>query len=573
MPKRTIQPSETITVRFPVTKVEKSSGASIPTILTDASDTSYIRRAQGTDATPMCDLGMGTVTIPADEGIVTLMPYLRMKMASVDKRNMCAQVGHFDSAGSRLSYANSPVFAKAGPVSAITDVFRDRPVSGGALVAWDGKPWSQESVDNATLAITDEHAYNGSGKGYVYEAAIDVYSLVKAAATLTGPSSPVVTTTFPAVTIDLSAIVELWQLEASSHLLTGTGVWVRIFTAADAAAPGFDPETASALAENRVGIEIDEYGDGVTASTVAVTVPTTTSLPDSVALKVYALPWRGNYDPTVVHLATGASGASDKTPFTFPTSSPVTASRRWALKGDWVSADLQLDTAPPTAPSITATEDPATGRVALAVTAPTTAGFSAPLVSIRRSSDSGSTWQDVIGAQDRSVTFDIETVLYDYDCPAGDVIYQAQVVAIKEGYDLGSAWSASAEATYAPVGWNLKVPQDPARNMIDALVTGPYDEQRDEDAGVFRTKGATTPTIVAGDLGGNDGTLAIVALGASVAVLRSLLAWQGPIYLEDAFGGAKWIRATSRKTSLAGATGAPVMTASVDYLETSRPEA
>ena len=198
-----------------------------------------------------------------------------------------------------------------------------------------------------------------------------------------------------------------------------------------------------------------------------------------------------------------------------------------------------------------------------------------PFVSIERSDDGGLTWSAVRDGTGLAGQFADPTVVYDYEAPRGTtVLYRARVSAYTDGI-LNTSESSDWQAAAVDVdGWNLKVPQAPELNWIDAMITGTPNEASSEDVGVFRAVGRTMPVIVSGDIGGWDGDLTIHCSNPTEwAALKQIIEGQLVAYLEDGFGEAKYIRIlpNSVRVKRKGSKTLPRRVVDLTYVETSAP--
>jgi hypothetical protein len=148
------------------------------------------------------------------------------------------------------------------------------------------------------------------------------------------------------------------------------------------------------------------------------------------------------------------------------------------------------------------------------------------------------------------------------------------VNAYSVGYPTSSAFVNSSSATVTlNAEWAIKSPTTPALNVNAVEVVDTPTEELTEDLGVFRPLDRRYPVVVAGQLGGYDGTLCIyTTTSAEWTAIRGLLESQQVLYLESGFGWSKYIRLVSgARVEIMGTTNAPRRKIEVSYVEVSAP--
>ena len=173
------------------------------------------------------------------------------------------------------------------------------------------------------------------------------------------------------------------------------------------------------------------------------------------------------------------------------------------------------------------------------------------------------------------IDFASAVTVYDYEMPRGvSTIYRARVNAYSVGYPTSSAFVNSSSATVTlNAEWAIKSPTTPALNVNAVEVVDTPTEELTEDLGVFRPLDRRYPVVVAGQLGGYDGTLCIyTTTSAEWTAIRGLLESQQVLYLESGFGWSKYIRLVSgARVEIMGTTNAPRRKIEVSYVEVSAP--
>lgn len=506
--------------------VTVTGAASANVALADQLDTTYIRHnANAPAAYPFVGLTLANPTIPANNDIMAASPGVRAK---ADGCNVWASL----TTNEGSNFYGTPL-VNVGTASAITTwdpiaSIKDTPyIPSTSPAVYPAKCWTQALANALVINLGDDIVGSSSLRSYLYDAWVTFWYLDRPASTPTNPGT--VTTALPTYSASITGASNDWKAHA---LLTHFAV----FDSTTYGAGGFDPATASPVWEQYAESTAD-YGVAL-ANTVTQEMETPFT-----ASGTYRL-----YTRTIRN-------------------TPYAASDRW---GAWSYAQFVVSIDPATAPTVTATKSDTAQRVAIAVTPVAKTGHTAPLVSVERSSDSGTTWEAVRDATDVSGAYGSATTVYDYEAPRATALqYRARITDTYSGVPATSTWAtATVTGTIAAIGWNLKVPQSPTLNIIGAAVLKDPDYNRSEDVGVFRPKGRSLPVIVANAMGGADGSLQVLATGAAEwTALEAVLRYQGPVYLESPFGWARWIRITNRTWSETGTGDHPRRIAKADFLE------
>lgn len=208
-------------------------------------------------------------------------------------------------------------------------------------------------------------------------------------------------------------------------------------------------------------------------------------------------------------------------------------------------------------------------------------------VLLQRSTDAGATWTQVRRPSTATVsayggvsipsTTQAYTVL-DSEAPRGTaVLYRAVSRGTYAGQTLTSAYSANTSVTTVNDGtWWLKLVADQSLYAGGAggvkVSKGSLRFKVTEDLGVFRPLGKSTATVVAGDLGGEDGELTLEAVGdVEWATLVRLVKAQTPLLLQDPNGTQKYVRWDSDREWSRFAGAAYRRTVPVSYVEVGAP--
>ncbi len=275
----------------------------------------------------------------------------------------------------------------------------------------------------------------------------------------TQPTVDVVSPTGTVTDSDNPTIVwsRVWDADA-----TDKKYYVKIFTAAQVAAGGFDPDTDDAV----IGSTATD-GDPVTGFAASWDVSEANSdLPD------------GNYYAYVKVGDTPSPGVT-----------------QWS---DWDSSAFTIDVARPAVPSVTLTPQDSSGRVKIEATA-VGGDVSADDIQIQRRSDPDDEWVNVRTLRADGLVYpgdDDIAVAYDYEAPNGDPTY-IRARAIHEYTDTSarSDWSSPVNATWGAVEWWIKHPFNTQLNSKVVVRSAPS-KTRAARQGINVPLGRQDPVVV-----------------------------------------------------------------------------
>lgn len=207
---------------------------------------------------------------------------------------------------------------------------------------------------------------------------------------------------------------------------------------------------------------------------------------------------------------------------------------------NWAYAQFAISVASPPTPALTVTPDPTLARNLLHVV-PGTFAPAAQRVIIEKSSDGGTTWATVRGANEVSPTGGVVDV-YDYEVVRGVLMrYRARTVADVSGIRVASANTADVTATLASTGWWLKDPLAPGTNMQLEVQPG-FSFHRKEPQSVFEPLGRSVSVVITDGVKGIEGTLTAWSKDAArYAKIRALVGSGHNLWLEDNLGQAWYI--------------------------------
>ena len=216
------------------------------------------------------------------------------------------------------------------------------------------------------------------------------------------------------------------------------------------------------------------------------------------------------------------------------------------LYSDWNYSGFTVTVDRPGVPtSFSATADNANGRIALSATkVAATAGppvvTATDYIQFQRSTDSGTTWEDIRtdNGDGRVTAASGATTYYDYEVGNGvNAIYRCRAVDTYAA-DTGnsySAWSSSTSAVnWTSTDWWLKNPLLPSQNVV-VNVHSLTEESRAARQGVFQAIGSTTAVVVSDTRGPRAGDITLrVDSDEEKADLDTLVESTTPLLLQGA---------------------------------------
>lgn len=427
----TLRPNSTTSILGAVT-----GAANAHTALSDNTDASYVTYdAAGNEDSSHA---LTDLTLPA--GAVIKSTTLRARMASAAGTTALLSIDNVAPAPTSYMTVNSatPTTYQGTPVVGFTDA----------------------NLDAAILTITNVGLTNAL---IAYEAYVDVRVVNQPTVTVSAPTGTVTNTNQPTVT---------WTPVLDSDGGPQADVEVKIFSAAQYGAGGFDPSTSTPTVSGAV-------------NSAATSWQVTTPLANA-TYRAY------------VRVAQTVNNLS-----------------HWSA---WAFSGFIENVAIPAVPTMTLTGQSASGRTQIVVndnsgTATTTA------LEIQRLEPDGVTWVGVRSAySDTGLIVLTDATIYDYEGPLGTVTsYRARALHDYSGVYAASAWTSTGTVTLTGTQWWLKHPNRPALNM--AVTPRSYRAvQRAARQGVFPVLGGTLPVVVSDTRGGATGSVTLL-----VATLTTLL--------------------------------------------------
>lgn len=358
----------------------------------------------------------------------------------------------------------------------------------------NGEDWSQTTINGLRAKVTE---YNDTGVlGSIYELYIDVDI----------SAQPTVTVSAPTGTITTSAAPDVTWAYADADNETQAYYQIKVFSAAQYGAGGFNALTSTAT-----------YDSGEVASS------------DQTAV-IGDLLLNGTYR-AYVRVAKSVNGS----PF----------------YSDFAYSQFTLNNTVPTVPTLSAAWNSALGKATLTVTgAAVTGSLVSQYFDVHRSDDDGVIYAGVRNGENITPNASYIGTAVDYEAPRGVVAYyRARAVGVdSSSNEFPSAWSTVQQVLITnDETWWFKAIEDPTINLGSVRVLAELDTNIEEPNTVFRPLGATRPIVVAGPLQGEDGIYSIKTINETEwDNFYPILNYQGTILVQDPLENQKYIRIISR---------------------------
>lgn len=357
----------------------------------------------------------------------------------------------------------------------------------------NGEDWSQATINGLRAKVTE---HNDTGViGSIFELFIDVDISAQPTVTVSAPTGTITNTTAPDVT---------WAY-ADTDNETQAFYELKVFSAAQYGAGGFNALTSTAV-----------YESGEVASS------------DNTAV-VGDLLLSGTYR-AFVRVAKAVNGSPFFSAFAF--------------------SEFTINVTPPTVPILSAAFNSSLGRTTLTITGTSPSGFVSQYFDVQRSDDDEITYRAIRFGEDIVPNASHVGVTVDYEAPRGIVVYyRARAVGVdSSSNEFPSAFSIIQQVLITnDQTWWFKVIDEPEYNIGDVRVLAQLDTSIEEPNTIFRPLGSTRPIVVAGPLQGEDGIYSIKTLTeAEYDEVYLVMTHQGTILVQDPTGYQKYIRITSR---------------------------
>lgn len=467
-----------------------TGGATAHAVLADDSDASYVTFA-AFPSVQSCQVGLTDLTLPA--GAVVKSIAVRARSALV--------------VSGTSAFLNHKLIG-AGPT--VNSAWGHSSTTPGTRSGLATTGWTDPQIDAVELYLLDQF---GAALN-VYEAYLDVRYVIQPVPTVTAPTGTVTNTNTPTVT---------WTNVLDPDGASQTAAEVKIYSAAQYGAGGFDPATSTSTWESGV-----VSGPGL--------------------VRPVATPIANATYRAYVRTAQTVNGA--------------------ALWSAWVFGGFVLSVTPPAVPTLALTAQSTSGRIQAVIT---TGGGATTTdrVELQRSVNGGTSWLAVRNTEtyDGTIAYPAAPVtILDYEAPNGTLTsYRARALHSYTGIYAASAWSTTATATWTATDWWIKHPNVPALNLKLTQAMFSYaDINHGARATSFLPLGASLPIVVSDTRGGPTGTVVLTlatlvsqdALDALLDTVATLLL-QGPVgdghpdryvrfgdHASVRVGDRSWIKAT-----------------------------
>jgi hypothetical protein len=373
-------------------------------------------------------------------------------------------------------------------VQALGDIYPD--TGDAAWTVASGISWTTPTTVSLPIPLQPDHPMTGlrifTGApdvvARVFEAYLDVVYVVKPVISVQTPTGTVTNTNKPRV-----------QWSFTTHDTDGGSIttWqVKVFTAAQYGAGGFDPATSTTT-----------QASGITNQLI------------------------NSWDPPVP-LANATYRAYVRV------AQNVNGSLFWS---DWAYSAFVLNVTPPNAPTVAAIAQNTEGRIRLTVT-PAATGVSTDLIEAQRSADNGATWEDC-RTEPAGLTVATSVKVWDFEAPNGTaMLYRARTAHSYSGVYAYTAWVTSSPVAWSSTDRWIKHPNLPALNMkVTVQAFGAV--KRAARQGVFQALGAADAIVVSDTRGPETGGLILLlADQAARDQLDALLDTADTLLLQGATG-------------------------------------
>jgi hypothetical protein len=503
----TLRPDGVLSTSTPAPS-NNGGAASLNAAVADNLDTTFVRFLD-TGAYWMVEYSLGSTVVPGDTQVRSVMPRIRHNNAW----SAAATPDRAFTLGTGGAYFPDEPIVWLGAVNPGSTDFR---VQWGAerTAQPNGAPWTGAALDALTLRIFFRVNPNSYYWAFdVAEVYVDV--VLNRAPYVTGTALGTVGTSRPTFSWTYT------DPEGDPQ----ERFRVKVFSAAQYGATGFDPNTATPAVDSG-----EVYSSATSwASPVDLLDGTT-------------------YRAFVVVADAGSNGHY----------STIGAT------GPYSSATISL--VAPTAPTITATTDPANARVTLAIASANNINPAATYrYSVERSDDGGTTWKVLerlwVPASStvdyRSVDFATTAApaltAYDYEAVRGTVPrYRVQVKATMSGNNLQSPYSPTATATAAltGAGWVLRPVLAPAQAAVLHVHSESVTWQSEERQSALYPLGRARAIVLSDVVGGERLDIELAMLSeAEYATFEAIRARMDVLLLQSSYGDHRYVRIGSARSA------------------------
>jgi hypothetical protein len=216
---------------------------------------------------------------------------------------------------------------------------------------------------------------------------------------------------------------------------------------------------------------------------------------------------------------------------------------------DYAFSQFVLNVTPPAVPTFTSVWSQSLGYTTISITGTGSAGFVRQYYQVQRSDDSGVTYSFIRNGREITAVSNAATIL-DYEAPRGiEVLYRVRAIGVDaSGIEFPSAYSPVNTVLVSSDGtWWFKAIEEPIYNLSNIRVLAQLDTNIEEPNTIFRPLGSDRPIVVAGPIQGEDGIYSIKTVNETEwDNLYLLIEYQGTVLAQDPLGNQKYIRITAR---------------------------
>jgi len=459
--------------------------ASFHAAVNDASDTTYISKKTSVSGIASIVYDFGTTTLTASQTVKRVRVRARIKTDSAGTGKLNVYLG---SRIDNENYYHTPLQVRGtyGTITTLTGAYQ--------VAAPNGLSWTQTDINNLRVKVTEYQ--DSTNISNLYELYIDVDIVSEPTVTVSNPNGTITTTASPDVA---------WSFSDTDGD-TQSYYQIKVFTAAQYGAGGFDPETSTATYDS---------GEIASSDTNAVV---------------------GDLLPNATYRAyMKVAKTVNNAPF-------------WS---DWAYSGFTINNTLPTGPTLTAVFNNATNDVTLTATGSALSGsFTSQVFDIHRSDDAGTIYAAVRDGEALVPSGSYVANLTDYEAPRGiSAYYRVRSVATTSGgVEIPSTWSSVIQVLITnDETWWFKAISDPSLNIGSVRVLAQLDTNIEEPNTVFRPLGENRPIVVAGPIQGEDGIYSIKTLTEDEwDDFYPIIEHQGTLLVQDPQLNQKFIRVVGR---------------------------
>jgi hypothetical protein len=478
---------------------------SLNAALSDDSDATYISKTSSITGQVNAILDFGTTTISASQRVKQVRVRARCSTPTTSgKLNV-----YLGTRADNQNYFHSALAVRGQNTSPTT--FTGPYYSS----APNGEAWSQDTVNGLRAKITEYTESTNIGR--FYELYIDVDIAAQPTVSVSAPTGTITTTSAPDVT---------WAYSDTDNE-TQAFYEIKVYSAAQYGAGGFDPDTS-----------ISTWESGEIASTDSSAVVGDLLLPAT--YRAY------------VKVAKSINGE----PF-------------WSA---WQYSQFTISYTPPTIPTMNVSWSSTEGKATFTLTGAALPGaYVSQYYDIHRSDNAGVLYDGIRNGERLIPNVSYVATAVDYEAPRTiTAYYRCRSVAIdSSSNEFSSNWGTVQQVLITNDNtWWFKAVEEPSINQGSIRVLKELDVQVPEPNTVFRPLGSDRPIVVAGLIQGQDGGYSIKTVNETEwDDLYPLIEYQGTILVQDPFGNQKYIRITDRGWTAETQSGSVYRDITLRYVE------